>query len=69
MPTLHGEIVTMGITESWVHPVDCQVLVTKDGRALATGTVGPDDTFEIVLPAGTHGELAGRRAPRDPRRG
>lgn len=47
----------MGITESWVHPVDCQVLVTKDGRALATGTVGPDDTFEIVLPAGTQGEL------------
>lgn len=47
----------MGITESWVHPVDCQVLVNQHGRTLATGVVGPHDTFEIPLPAGTKGEV------------
>lgn len=57
MPTLHGEVVTMGITESWVHPVDCQVLVTQHGKAVATGTVGSDDTFEIELPARVEGEI------------
>jgi hypothetical protein len=57
MPTLYGEIITMGITESWVHPVDCQVLVTQQGRVLANGTVAPDDTFEIELPTGTTGEV------------
>ncbi|MEM7322629.1 MAG: hypothetical protein AAF531_06055 [Actinomycetota bacterium] len=57
MATLYGEIVSLSITESWVHPVDRQVVVRQRGRTLATGTVSPDDTFEIELPAGTSGEI------------
>lgn len=57
MAKLHGEIVKFGITESWVHPVDAQVVVTHRGHAVASGTVDQDDTFEIDLPDGIRGEV------------
>ena len=57
MATLTGEVLRMNTFDSVYKATGATVMVVQDRKAVAHGTVGDDERFEIELPEDLRGEI------------